>query len=420
MLDHEEVERLGDTVLSPLVKGMPTRAAGLRLRDLGLQGWNILEEDLPLPLVTLRRSALEHNIGQMRSYCTAHGVDLAPHGKTTMAPQIFKLQFEAGCWAMTAATAEQLQVYRHFGVRRILFANELAGRANTEIVARLIQEGEWEMTCFVDSVEAVEELIESSRSTGMKAPFRVLIEVGYQGGRSGLRDLTQLLPVARAIQGSDGRVELAGVSGFEGLLPIDRSEESQSAIHGYIRTVGEAVDALAEHLPASFIVTAGGSSAFDHVVEELSGRWRGAHVVLRSGCYVTHDHNMYARSSPLRSGPAALLPALELWSYVNSVPEPGLALLTFGRRDAPFDYGFPVPIKYARKGSRSLLPLEGARIRAMNDQHGHLELPPNLRLHVGDRVVLGISHPCTAFDKWKLIPVVDDDETVVDGILTFF
>jgi D-serine deaminase-like pyridoxal phosphate-dependent protein len=61
-------------------------------------------------------------------------------------------------------------------------------------------------------------------------------------------------------------------------------------------------------------------------------------VVLRSGCYLTHDDGLYARASPLPE----LRPALELWARVLSCPEPGLAIAGFGKRDAPYDIDLPV------------------------------------------------------------------------------
>ena len=422
-IDELAIARLGDQILGPWIKGLDDRSAGLRLGDVAAQGWNVLHEDLPLPLLTLRRSALLHNLEQMRLYCEAHGVLLAPHGKTTMAPQLFKMQLDSGSWGLTAATAEQLLVYRHFGISRIIYANQLAGRANVELVARALLSGDWEFMSFVDSPDAVAQLVDGSKTVGMTEAFKVFAEVGYPGGRSGVRELEELRPIVEAVRASNGRVELVGVAGFEGLMPIDREPDKEANIRNYLHKLGEAVDLLIGQgaLPGRFVVSAGGSSAFDHVVEELGTRWgSAANLVLRSGCYITHDHRMYADSSPLRLGPAALRPALELWSYVHSRPEPGLALLTFGRRDAPFDYGFPVPIKFARGGSSQLEPLIGARIKTMNDQHGHMTLPDGLDLRVGDRVVLGISHPCTAFDKWKLVYLVDDHENVVDGVMTFF
>ena len=62
----------------------------------------------------------------------------------------------------------------------------------------------------------------------------------------------------------------------------------------------------------------------------------------------------------------------------------------------------------------------GARVTGLNDQHAYLELPAASPLKVGDLVGFGISHPCTTFDKWQLIYVVDDDYRIVDAIRTFF
>ncbi len=421
-IDDHAVDELDDDLLDDLVKGFPS-SRPLRLGDLGTQGWNLAHDDLPLPVLTLRRSALAHNLERMRSYCQAHHVQLAPHGKTTMAPQLFKMQLDAGAWGMTAATAEQLFVYRRFGVGRVLYANQLAGRANVRLVSERLAAAEVDFYSFVDSMEAVEELVRGSSAASLTTPFKVFLEIGYQGGRSGVRSLEELAPIVRAVAGSGGRVEIAGVAAYEGQLPQDREPAAEAGVHSYLTHVGKAVDALLGEgtLSGDFLVTAGGSTAFDHVVEELGDRWPGSGtLVLRSGCYVTHDHGAYAKSSPLRAGPGALRPALELWAYVHSVPEPGLALLTLGRRDAPTDSGLPVPLRLLRAGSHEAEGLEGCDVVKMNDQHAYLSLPGSVRVRVGDRVVLGISHPCTAFDKWRLVYVVDDEETVVGGILTFF
>jgi D-serine deaminase-like pyridoxal phosphate-dependent protein len=132
-------------------------------------------------------------------------------------------------------------------------------------------------------------------------------------------------------------------------------------------------------------------------------------VVVRSGAYVTHDHQHYQRLSPFgdRSSGPVLLPALHAWGRVLSRPEPRLAILDLGKRDVPYDLDLPVP-----------LDLPGARTTAVNDQHLFLELGDD-DLAVGDVVRFGLSHPCTAFDKWQLIPIVKDG-TVVDIVRTFF
>jgi D-serine dehydratase len=137
---------------------------------------------------------------------------------------------------------------------------------------------------------------------------------------------------------------------------------------------------------------------------------------------VTHDADTYERLSPLagRGSPAErLIPALELWGLVLSRPEPGLAILGFGKRDAPYDLRLPVPI-LCRRGTESS-GIEGrAEITALNDQHAFLQIDPDLDLSVGDLICCDISHPCTSFDKWRLVPLVDENYRVTGAIQTFF
>jgi D-serine dehydratase len=109
---------------------------------------------------------------------------------------------------------------------------------------------------------------------------------------------------------------------------------------------------------------------------------------------------------------------------VQSLPEPGLAILTAGKRDLSHDLGLPTPqAAWPRAGREGRPAPEGWAITGLNDQHAYLRLDgagQAAPLEVGDRVVLGISHPCTTFDKWRWMPVVDDDYAVVDAIVTWF
>jgi D-serine dehydratase len=414
---------------------MPGGVPPFRLGDIGAHGWSLPRGDLPLPVLTLRSSALHHNIALLQRYCDRRAALLAPHGKTTMAPQIFRWQLEAGAWGLTVATAQQLQVYRRFGVDRVIFANQLVGPANVRYTLGQLRDHEdFECLVFVDSAAGVDLLARGGRDLGVPRPVQALVEVGYPGGRGGVRGRRQLEEVCRAVEQAAGRVRLVGVAGFEGLLALPEGRGApgvRARITAYLESMARAVDRLRSWgvLDREFVVTAGGSGAFDLVVEVLGGRWPDSRLILRSGCYVSHDHGLYARTSPLgatspRTGgeepDGALRPALELWCGVQSRPEPDLALLTFGRRDAPHDSGFPVPLGRVRPGGWGREPLEGCVVTAMNDQHAYLRVSPDAAVAVGDILVCGVSHPCTAFDKWRLIPVVDDEGTVVGAVRTFF
>lgn len=400
------------------------------------EGWSVARlvaarpplDDFATPLLTLDAAALEHNIATMARYCAANGVDLAPHGKTTMAPQLFARQLAAGAWGMTAATIGHVRAYRAFGVRTVLLANQLVDAdALRWIAGQLEQDPDMRFLCFADSAAGVALTQAALAGAGAPRPVEVVLDLGAPGGRTGCRDRAAAETVARAVADAD-RLVLAGVGGFEGALAPDRTAASLERVRGYLRFVRESavrLDALGLFADApEILLTAGGSAYFDDVVRILTEPWqasRPVRTILRSGAYITHDDGHYRHLSPLSSagpGPGPFRAALSVHGRVLSLPEPGLALLDFGKRDAPIDLGAPEPHEVRRPdGSRE--PLTGCAVTALADQHAFLAYGPATRLAVGDIVACGISHPCTAFDKWQLIPVVEDGH-VTDVIRTYF
>ncbi len=425
-----DIATIGETLLDGRTKGIPAGTPPFRLDTIARKGWNVLAEDLPLPLMLLRRSKLDHNARVFSAYLLENGLSFAPHGKTTMAPQIFAEQLAAGAWGLTAATVQQAAVMAHHGATRILIANQIVGRSNVAGAAALLSaHPEMELYCYADSVEQLEQLAGHLAAAPPPRPLRLLLEVGVEGGRTGVRGREDARALAAAIAGADrALVRFAGVAAFEGVVPGIR--ESSAPVAAFAQKVVE----VAADLPAplldgldEFVLTGGGSSHFDLVADRFKALALPVpvRVVLRSGCYVTNDSGSYfaaqeaARLDPARSWKSRLEPAMEAWAYVQSRPEPGLALLTMGKRDAPYDAGLPVPLARHRPGAGPLAAGE-AEIFAMNDQHAFARIPANSDWQVGDMVGCGISHPCTAFDKWRFLPVVDDGYTVIDGMLTYF
>jgi D-serine deaminase-like pyridoxal phosphate-dependent protein len=385
------------------------------------QGWTLA--DLQLPVLALREPALAHNLALMAAYCRDHDVALAPHGKTTMAPTLWRRQLDAGAWGITAANPTQARAMRDAGVPRVLIANEVVDPAGIAWLAGAAADPAFALTCYVDSARGIELLEARARS---EHPMPVLVELGFAGGRTGCRDDAGAAALAARVRASD-RLRLAGVSGYEGVICHDRSPACLERVGAFLdRLRGLAERVLADG-PAEtgepFVVSAGGSVFFDLVAERLGPlRADGVRIVLRSGCYLTHDHGTYERTSPMPAslGEGGFHPALELWSAVLSRPEPGLALLGFGKRDAPHDLELPIPT-VVRGSDRTTDVSEGAlRVRQLNDQHAYVEVADGFVLEVGDVVGSGISHPCTAFDKWRVLPVLDGDDRVVDAVATVF
>jgi D-serine deaminase-like pyridoxal phosphate-dependent protein len=378
--------------------------------------------------LVLRASALEHNLTLMAEYCRASGVDIAPHGKTTMAPQLWERQLAAGAWGITAATVDQVRVMRAVGVPRVLLANELVDPVSIAWVAAQLADPAFELTGYVDSHRSVEILDEGLRAAGADRPLPVLVELGVEGGRTGSRSVQEAVDVASRVATAD-RLRLAGVSGYEGLICQDRSPECVASVAAYLDRLRELAVTMLQ--AGAFtgvervIVSAGGSSFFDLVVDRLRDPWPGGadvRVLLRSGCYLTHDAGFYERLSPMpsRNGPRGFRSAIELWAHVVSRPEPELAILGFGKRDVSYDIDLPMPREVRTAAGATSRIAGDLEIRSLNDQHAYGWLRPGVSLEVGDLVRLDISHPCTALDKWRTIPVLDDDDRVVDAISTWF
>lgn len=418
-MDREALARLRDDPIDWRYKGFPP-AEGVTPRTVASRGWNVLAGDLMLPALVLRESALAHNLDLMRRWCGEHGVSLAPHGKTTMSPELVARQLDAGSWAITAATPSQVRVFRAFGVERIILANELVEPGSVRWVAsELARDPGFELACLVDSVAGVEAMT-AARPSAPSRPIPVLVELGLPGGRTGSRTRADARAVADAVLRSPA-LELAGVEGYEGIVDDDERVDPFLAELRALLTELASADAFAGR--DEVLVSAGGSVFFDRVAEILAPPLDALplRVVLRSGCYVTHDDGMYDSLSPLgaRASGERLRRALEAWGVVLSRPEPDLALVGMGKRDVPTDAGLPVPLH--AHGADDLRDVRGTMtVFDTNDQHAYVRLPADDPLAVGDLLGCGISHPCTAFDKWRLIPVVDDELTVVDAVHTFF
>jgi len=422
----------GARMLAPGLKGFPHGQAPLSSAEIGGLGWNVLDGRLPLPLAVLKRTALEHNLRWMQQFVRDRGIDLAPHGKTTMSPQLFARQLDAGAWGLTLANVTQLAVGVAAGARRALIANQVFGDDDLAgIQAMLEAHANLRIVFLVDS-QAQLALIESwfAAHPG-SVPFEAMLEIGVSNARTGCRTHDEAVALARGLHAS-AAVRLVGIECYEGLGVTGRTECDTP----YAAALMDRVEAIARYCDSErlfdtdeVLVSAGGSSIFDLVAGRLKpALGRPVRGLLRSGCYVTHDHGHCRRmvtEVQARCGCAdSLHPALEVWTHVQSRPEPGLAILAVGRRDISFDIEMPIPFARVPRGSLVPQPIPLSwKVTALNDQHGYLRWDSDhegAAPVVGERVGLGISHPCTTFDKWHWMPVVEDDYRVTDAVTMHF
>jgi D-serine deaminase-like pyridoxal phosphate-dependent protein len=402
--------QIPDPVLGSWTKGFPAHAAGLALSEVPDAGLHL--SDLVTPVLTVHEDALAHNETTVFGWARAQGVLLAPHGKTTMAPALWQRLLDAGAWGISVATPWQAEVAVQAGVRTVLIANAVTDRAAASRLGDLLAEDAGlRVLCWADSLTTVEIL--ASALAAAPRELDVLVELGGAGGRTGARTIEEGERIATAISNAPG-LRLAGVTGYEGPFGPDRSESSVAAVDAYLGTLVELHARLTYPEGLRPVLSAGGSSFPDRAAAVLAPHGADADVVLRSGAFQIHDDGFYTRMSPFGPliGTAPLRSAMHAWSRVVSQPEPGLALLDAGRRDVPFDIDLPTPQSVA-----------GA-VTALNDQHAFLRLDAEASVAPGDVVRLGLSHPCTAFDKWRVVAIIDDpdaaDPRVIGAVATCF
>jgi D-serine deaminase-like pyridoxal phosphate-dependent protein len=426
MADRHLTDRLGDERVDHRFKGLPPDAEGMTVGELAAERRDLFTGGFTTPVLALSAESVEHNLTLLGTYAERHGLAFAPHGKTSMAPQLFARQLAHGAWGITAAVPHQVRVYRAFGIHRIFLANELVDAAALRwLAAELDGDPGFRFVCYVDSVRGAELMDEALRAAGAARPVEVVVELGAgEGARTGARTEADCAAVADAVAAAP-TLRLVGVAGYEGEVPA----ADDAAVRDWLRrltSLASEFDKAGRFADTEeIVISAGGSGWFDVVADVFAtvpALSRPVLKLLRSGAYVSHDDGHYRKLTPFNRVPeeGGLQPAFRLWAQVVSRPSAGQAFVNAGKRDAAYDLDLPEAqvVRDARTGR--IRPATGITVTGLSDQHGWLSTTTEAELEVGDWVGMGLSHPCTSFDKWQLIPLVEADGTVTDFIRTFF
>ena len=375
-----------------------------------------------MPTAVLLQSAIASNSALLAKFCGVHKISFAPHGKTTMSPELFDIQMRDGAWGITAATAFQARTMIEHGVPRVLIANEVVAPGDIAWVAKATRQ-KHEVICCVDSTQAVKMLDDGLAGLLRGQTVSVLVELGVMDGRTGARTVPEALVVARAVVESSS-LKLAGVSGFEGIISESQTQTAEQRVDNFLDDLRGLADAMiAENLfqgVSEILISAGGSVFFDRVATRLVGQNSAIseRIVIRSGCYLSHDDGVIDQLSPYGSGSHVsgdvFRAALEVWGAVLSRPEPSRVIVGIGKRDVSTDGMLPIAKKILRRGYVQPQDwVEGTRAVRVDDQHLYLNVDASDEVSVGDLIGFGISHPCTTFDKWRAIPIANDKYQVV-------
>ncbi|CAH9057427.1 D-threonine aldolase [Pseudoalteromonas sp. CIP111854] len=392
------------------------------------QGWNIFKEQVSLPVAVIKQDAIRQNAQWMAQFARQNNVLLAPHGKTTMSPELFKYQLEAGAWAITLANVPQVLSAVGAGIERIILANQLVGRHHFELIAQLLKSTGLEFYCFVDSVDNAKALGEFFASKNLK--LNIVLELGVVGGRCGCRSVDDIDTLILACSEYEC-LQIAGLGFYEGVISGENAAQSVAEFVADVVAQAKRLhqqDVFAQPEP---IITGAGSAWYDIVTKVLvsSECEKQFRLVIRPGCYLIHDTGIYqnaqqailARSEFANSVDGSLVSSLYIWAYVMSVPENGLAIVGMGKRDVAFDAGLPTAeLVYSPRDQHLKNTVSDLYVEKIMDQHAMLRFSLNHPLNVGDMVCFSTSHPCLTFDKWRQIGIVERDWVITKTISTHF
>ncbi len=435
----DAIDAIDDLALDGATKGVPFAAGTIRLGDIGAKGWNLIKGDLALPAMTLRDSAVANNLALMRDIAASHGLSLAPHAKTTGAPQLYKMMLkDGGAWGFTAATVQQALLAARTGARNILLANQLAAPANVAHFVGLMNAfPQAKFMALVDSAEGASLLAKWAKPHLNGRKLSVLIEMGPAGGRAGARTLDQAKAVIAAVTAAP-ELRLVGVEAYEGGVKAPTPEEVWAGIDRLLDLMlavfehGRQIGAFGGD---EVILSAGSSTSFDQTIRRFGhlAKDKGVRIVVRGGAFLALDHGFYRRRAldMDKRGKLALpggktgsasgfKPGLELWAAVQSLPDPRVAIMGMGMRDLPYDIELPIPLQRFRDGKLVEDLGSGWKMTKSNDQHCYVEYPEGADIRIGDILSFGISHTSTAFDKWDVVWRIADDFTVTGAVKTFF
>ncbi|MDO3388603.1 amino acid deaminase [Gilvimarinus sp. SDUM040013] len=395
--------------------------------NVGKNTRSMLDESISLPAAVLYQPRLTQNLNWMQSFAEQQGVKLAPHGKTTMAPALFRQQQAQGAWGQTVASAQQASTAKDAGIHRIIMANQLVGRANMQIISELIADTEVDFHCLVDNALNAKALSQFYADAGQS--LNVMIEIGVPGGRCGCRSQEQALELSALIARLPA-LKLSGIETYEGVIG---GPDAPSKIHQHLQSVlttAEAVHAAGYFAEPKAVITGAGSAWYDLVSDVFGKADPDKFIpVIRPGCYLIHDQGIYLEAQNKvreRLGDSCavegdLESALEVWSYVQSLPEEGLAIVALGKRDCAFDAGLPQPSLHFRPGTGVPKPAPSQwQVFHIMDQHAAMKIPPHCDLQVGDILAFSTSHPCLTFDKWRQVHIIDEQYQLLDTIDTCF
>ena len=336
-------------------------------------------DELDTPVLVVDLDRMEKNIKRMADFTRDCGVDLRPHVKTHKAPEIAKMQLEAGSRGVCLQKVSEVEVFASKGFDDIFLTNEVVVPEKMERLARLADKAR--LGVAVDDLDVARKMGQIFKETGSEAEVYVDVDVGMH--RCGVADPAAAASLAVAVSRQDGLV-FKGLMGYEGHVHEAKSKEEQ------VKLANAAMDGIVR---AKGAIEKAGMKVDSVSVGSSVSTWINAkHPVVtevQPGMYVFNDHVLVDRGVATWSDCA-----LTVVATVMSRPAPERAVVDAGSKAFNFDTGlFP-----------KALGRDGIKMTHFSEEHGWLELEGEGRsVKIGDRISFVPAHCCTTVNQFEEI-----------------
>jgi len=333
--------------------------------------------ELETPALLLDLDIARQNIAVMAGHMERAGKSLRPHTKTHKAPQIARLQVDAGAIGVSTATAWEAIAMIDAGVDDILVANEVVGPSRIRALAEATRDGR--VTVAVDSAANLDDLSAAAVAAG--SVIGVLVEVDVGMNRGGVRSKEEALDVARHAVSLPG-IEWRGAMGYEGHCMLEPDRALRVTKQGKAMThLFEVVDHLAADGIDCEIVSAGGTGTYDLIA---------AHprvTELQAGSYVFMD-----------AFHGSLIPGFDVALTVLATVmgrHGDRVILDAGRKGVGIDLMLPSPVGIE------------ATTAFVDEEHTGIDVPASSPLRYGDTVELMAGYGPTTVNLYGRYHVIE-------------
>ncbi|WP_395688204.1 alanine racemase [Aestuariivirga sp.] len=350
-------------------------ATYLDLEDVG----DRLEElETPVPVIDV--DVVARNLARWQTRCDKAGLANRPHIKTHKLTGLARAQLDLGASGITVQKLGEAEVMAAAGISDMLLTFNVVGAHKLERLAALARTTD--IKVVADNEAVLEGLAHAAARSGRD--LEVLVECDTGAARNGVQSPEAAIALAQAIDRTRGLT-------FTGLMTLPKNGARQAMAH-FLQAAHHGLARTGLHAPTT---SSGGTPDM----------WKDEGLSLvseyRAGTYIYNDRMQIEAGSA-----TAQDCALSILATVVSVPTTSRAMLDAGSKALTSDL-------LGLEGYGEVRALSGARVYAMSEEHGFLDISQlNAKPKVGEVLRITPNHVCPVVNLFDRVVFTRGEEVL--------